>query len=198
MGKELDRIEKEVAEIEAQAETKNAELKAEIDNLYDQRDSCNNDLVVATEAGDQKSYEKSFAKMRYLEDRIRLLEKQRFSLMEDALVSSEQWKKFSGDIIKEWQEEVCEHRKIMLEAWDLFWKHARQLESEATIANYHLDRIHDDVLRTDFDGWRNTVPEKMKNQNRNYKRASSYNWDIAKTRVDDVMRNTGCADFFRR
>lgn len=63
MGKELDRIEKEVAEIEAQAETKNAELKAEIDNLYDQRDSCNNDLVVATEAGDQKSYEKSFAKM---------------------------------------------------------------------------------------------------------------------------------------
>lgn len=198
MGKELDRIEKEVAEIEAQAETKNAELKAEIDNLYDQRDSCNNDLVVATEAGDQKSYEKSFAKMRYLEDRIRLLEKQRFSLMEDALVSSEQWKKFSGDIIKEWQEEVCEHRKIMLEAWDLFWKHARQLESEATIANYHLDRIHDDVLRTDFDGWRDTVPEKSKNQNRNYKRAHSCNWDIAKSSVDDVMIRTGCMDFLRR
>lgn len=198
MGKELDRIEKEVAEIEAQAETKSAELKAEIDNLYDQRDSCNNDLVVATEAGDQKSYEKSFARMRYLEDRIRLLEKQRFSLMEDALISSEQWKKFSGDIIKEWQEEVCEHRKIMLEAWATFWKHARQLQSEATIANYHLDRIHDDVLRTDFDGWRDTVPEKSKKQNRNYKRASSSNWDIAKSDVDAVMRKASCMDFLRR
>lgn len=198
MGKEIDRIEKEVAEIEAQAETKSAELKAEIDDLYDKRDSCNNDLEVATSAGDQKSYEKSFARMRYLEDRIRFLEEQRFSLMEDALISSEQWKQFSGDIIREWRTDVQEHRKIMLEAWDLFWKHARQLQSEAIIANYHLDRIHDDVLRTDFDGWRDTIPEKSKNQNRNYKRASSRNWDIAKTRVDDVMIRTGCMDFFRR
>ena len=198
MGKEIDRIEKEIAEIEAQAETKSAELKAEIDDLYDQRDACNNDLAEATEAGDQKGYEKSFARIRYLEDRIGYLEKQRELLEEGALISSEQWKKFSGDIIKEWQEEVCEHRKIMLEAWATFWKHARQLQIEANIANYQLDRIHDDVLRTDFDGWRDTVPEKMKNQNRKYKRAVSSNWDIAKTRVDDVMRNTGCADFFRR
>lgn len=198
MEKELDRIEKEVAEIEAQAETKSEELKAEIDDLYDQRDACNNDLAEATEAGDQKGYEKSFARIRYLEDRIGYLEKQRELLEEGALISSEQWKKFSGDIHKEWRTDVQEHRKIMLEAWDTFWKHARQLQIEANIANYQLDRIHDDVLRTDFDGWRNTVPEKMKNQNRNYKRASSYNWDIAKTRVDDVMRNTGCADFFRR
>lgn len=198
MGKEIDRIEKEIAEIEAQAETKSAELKAEIDDLYDQRDACNNDLAEATEAGDQKGYEKSFARIRYLEDRIGYLEKQRELLEEGALISSEQWKKFSGDIIKEWQEEVYEHRKIMLEAWATFWKHARQLQMEANIANYQLDRIHDDVLRTDFDGWRNTVPEKTKNQNRNYKRAASRNWDIAKTRVDDAMRNTGCADFFRR
>ncbi len=170
------RIDDEINAILKKADAEISELESQIETLYGRKDACDAEMKKATETGEEQTYKESFATHKYLVDRISVLEKKREDLEQHALITVPQWNEYHADILREYLSNRQAHLLAMKEAWSTFWKHAREMQSDCNRVNYLLNYIHDDILRDDFDGWRNTVPEPSKNQ-RTFKKASCENWN---------------------
>lgn len=179
------RIDKDIKAVSEKAEKDISELDLQIKTLYDRKDACDADMKKATEVGDEQAYIDSFATQKYLADRIGVLEKKREGLELHALITIPQWKEYHADILEEYRSNKYEHHLAMKEAWGTFWNHAKELQAECGRVNYLLQFIHNDILRDDFDGWRQTVPEPSKNQ-RDYEKASCADWNSFYTQFNQI------------